>query len=1037
MVTFTDIKLMRSALQSWLRFIRAESYVLKDRPSLLFQQAANRQDNIAVGIAAKRFRQRAYGRIWLEWLNKPRGTDPCLVTLTGHQDSVICCRFSPDGRRIASISLDDTLRTWDAETGQQVAISPGHSLRNCTYLPDGRRLIFSSRDGSLSLVDAETLDDIATLRRESDTGEKAVVSDRSKSKTADDDVEDDDDGFASPFALSPDGMQLAAGGVTGKVTLWNMDTLEVVYEIDAHPKSLSACAFSPDGRRMVTGADDGLSEVELLDVLSLWDVESGYRIATVAEGVKPTACCFSPDGQRLASVGAYRNDLTIWNVGIGRELLTLTAGDEKVSACAYSPDGQSFLTSAGSNSKVWDTRTGKERLVLSSHNGPVHACVYSPDGTRVVSASEDMTLKLWDAQTGREVRAFAGHSRAVTTCTLSPDGKRILSGSLDHTLRLWKVEPAKEVRPKPESFTDRFRRAWDGFQNRPAPLAHVTCCSYSPNGEWIAYGLSDGRMKIARVTSAKDGVWKIADLEDATTIHAHEQRVTACSFSPAGEHIVSASEDGRIAVWDSVTGENIRMLPGHSAPVNDCTYSPEGRLMVSASDDKTLIVWNAITGGECLRLVGHDRAVTACAFSLDAKQVLSGDEDGTIKVWCIDFSEAQSLRLSGHKRDVNTCVYSPDGRWLVSGADDKAIKIWNSVTGQHVLTLLGHVSDVFSCDFSSDGQRIVSASRDGTLKIWNTEAISLPAAPAPESQTSKMVLSSKHEESVNGCSYSPEGNRFVTVSVDGAVKVWDADSGSELFTFEETQRLAFGSLGRLPCSYSPDAKRLALASPSGLTIWDTRTWKQLSHLHPEVKGISVCAWSQDSRRLVIAADQTLKVWLCGDDGWRLEKTITHGNEISACSISSCDKMILSGDKNGNLKVWSMDTGKKLAALSGHRDAITDCKFSPDSKQIISSSVDYRSELRIWEVSNWTHWKAIVGHTHWISCCAFTANGKFVVSGSEDGTLRVWNADSCEELVRLNAGAITALSLGHGGRRIVAGDTLGNVYLLNLHGLDAG
>jgi len=64
---------------------------------------------------------------------------------------------------------------------------------------------------------------------------------------------------------------------------------------------------------------------------------------------------------------------------------------------------------------------------------------FSPDGKRIVSGSQDKTVKVWDAQTGQETLTLKGHSDLVTSVSFSPDGKRIVSGSGDKTLKVWDI----------------------------------------------------------------------------------------------------------------------------------------------------------------------------------------------------------------------------------------------------------------------------------------------------------------------------------------------------------------------------------------------------------------------------------------------------------------------------------------------------------------------------------------------------------------------------------------------------------------------
>jgi len=113
------------------------------------------------------------------------------------------------------------------------------------------------------------------------------------------------------------------------------------------------------------------------------------------------ACAWSPDGQRLLS-GADDNTLKVWDAGTGACLLTLSGHAREVSACAWSPDGQRVLSGSYDNTlKVWDAGTGACLLTLSGHAYWVSACAWSPDGQRLLSGGGDGTLKVWDASTGQ------------------------------------------------------------------------------------------------------------------------------------------------------------------------------------------------------------------------------------------------------------------------------------------------------------------------------------------------------------------------------------------------------------------------------------------------------------------------------------------------------------------------------------------------------------------------------------------------------------------------------------------------------------
>jgi WD40 repeat protein len=83
-------------------------------------------------------------------------------------------------------------------------------------------------------------------------------------------------------------------------------------------------------------------------------------------------------------------------------------------------------------------------LTLKGHSGCVNTIGFSPDGTRVITGSEDRTVKLWDTKTGAEVLTLKGHTESVQTASFSADGTRIVTGSADYTAVIWDSRPYAE-----------------------------------------------------------------------------------------------------------------------------------------------------------------------------------------------------------------------------------------------------------------------------------------------------------------------------------------------------------------------------------------------------------------------------------------------------------------------------------------------------------------------------------------------------------------------------------------------------------------
>jgi len=116
----------------------------------------------------------------------------------------------------------------------------------------------------------------------------------------------------------------------------------------------------------------------------------------------------------------------------------LSGHGDAVMSAAYAPDSARIVTASEDKTvRIWDARTGVQLAVLFGHRDSVNAAAYSPDGSRIVTSSDDKTARIWDAPTGVELMVIAGHGEAVSDAVYSPDGTRIATASHDKTARIW------------------------------------------------------------------------------------------------------------------------------------------------------------------------------------------------------------------------------------------------------------------------------------------------------------------------------------------------------------------------------------------------------------------------------------------------------------------------------------------------------------------------------------------------------------------------------------------------------------------------
>ncbi|MDQ2692660.1 MAG: hypothetical protein M3Y68_11545, partial [Chloroflexota bacterium] len=332
-----------------------------------------------------------------------------LLTLIGHTDWIAGLAFSPDGKQLASTSLDGTIRIWSLSPGEEtVTVSaPVASFgTRVVYSPDGEELATNGGDGTATIWNTET-------------GEPQLVLKGHALELVN-------------MAFSPDGQRFATGSLDTTTIIWDASTGEQLLTLAAHEGGVRDLVFSPDGRLIATSGFEGLVKIQ--------DATSGEElvILTGHEGSVVTGVAFSPNGAQLATSST---DLTakIWDVKTGESLFTLTGHNGPVTDIAYSSDGLKIATvSRDSTAKLWDARTGEEVLTFVGHGSEVIPVAFSPDGKFLATGAGDNTAKVWDVETGQELLTLPGSEGGVYGVAFSPAdaGSQLAVASNDGVVRV-------------------------------------------------------------------------------------------------------------------------------------------------------------------------------------------------------------------------------------------------------------------------------------------------------------------------------------------------------------------------------------------------------------------------------------------------------------------------------------------------------------------------------------------------------------------------------------------------------------------------
>ncbi|MCS6846200.1 MAG: hypothetical protein RMN52_00625 [Anaerolineae bacterium] len=685
--------------------------------------------------------------------------------------------------------------------------------------------------------------------------------------------------------------------------------------LHAHTGRVSSVAFSPDGRTLALGSEDG--------VIVLWDVSDR---------------------------GAARP--------IGNPLKSHTGSVESV---AFSPDGKTLASGSDDNTIVlWDvSERGAARPIgapLKVHTGSVESVAFSPDGKTLASGSLDLTIVLWDVSERGAARPIGAplkaHAGSVLSVAFSPDGKTLASGSSDNTIVLWDVSDRGAARPI------------------GAPLkAHagsVESVAFSPDGKTLASGSSDNTIVL----------WDVSNRGAARPIgaplKAHTKSVYGVAFSPDGRTLASGSKDGTIVLWDVSDRGAARPigepLKARTGSVYSVAFSPDGRTLASGNWHRTIMLWDVSDRGAA-RLIGdpleaHTDWVWSVAFSPDGKTLASagGRLDGTIVLW--DVSERGADRLIGdplkaHTDWVWSVAFSPDGRTLASGSVDNTIVLWD-VSDRGAARPIGeplkaYTGSVLSVAFSPDGRTLASGSGDNTIVLWD---VSERGAARPIGAPFKA-----HMGPVWSVVFSPDGKTLASGSWDGTIVLWDVSERGATRPIGVPLRTQAGPVRSV--AFSPDGKTLASGREYGsIVLWDVSDRGAARPIGDPLKAhtgsVPSVAFSPDGKTLASGSwDGTIVLWDVSDRGAARpigDPLKAHTDWVSSVAFSPDGKMLASGSEDNTIVLWDVsDRGAARpigSPLKAHTSHVSSVAFSPDGKTLASVGADWRIRLTRVDPAEW-------------------------------------------------------------------------------------
>jgi WD40 repeat protein len=337
---------------------------------------------------------------------------------------------------------------------------------------------------------------------------------------------------------------------------------------------------------------------------------------------------------------------------------------------------------------------------------------------------------------------------------------------------------------------------------------------------------------------------------------------------------------------------------------------------------------------------------------------------------------------------ADTLAFSPDGKYIVAPGGSNVFKLWETESGRLIRTFHGHVDEVTAAAFTPDGSRLISTSNDGTLKLWDLSGQAIRSIETGLSSTTFAAFAPDGSKAVSEGAHFGSDLKLVDVQTGQLIRLIKGGFKPTYKPFDAT-------------AFSPDGLRLlATANDKTVKLWDVGAGELIRSTKLPVKGPM-------PRWLAFSPDGTHAVFsMVIRDLYSKERTpyeelviwnVANGQRVRGLPVESHTarftpdgRQIVSGDRDGQLQFWDVETGQLKKTVKAHAAPIISLAFSPDGQRLLTNGGYADQDLKLWNVQTGELTRTLGANSAPVYDIAISASGAQLASAGAEGTVTMWD-----------------------------------------------